>query len=179
MTRTLLRWPLEDGAGEPRQTIRRARIAIHSSILLMFLAPSHAADVSVFGAPWPATFGSAQLLAGAGTDFDDPVASDVLIAVLSISNTGGGPWNLKVALDGGLPQLPPGLAISLKRGGGSGEVGLSDGLAYRALTNDLQTFFSGAGDYDSVEILLRLDGLTVQVPPGLLSLGIRYAIEAP
>jgi hypothetical protein len=144
----------------------------------MLLAPAHAADLSVFGGPWSIAFGSADLQAGAGTDFNDPVVADVLVAVLSISNTGGASWSLKMALDGGPAQLPAGVAISLRRGGGSGEAGLSDGLAWRALTGDLQTFFSGAGDYGSVEILLRVDGLTVAAPPGLRSLGIRYSIEA-
>ncbi len=160
-----------------RRNARRARNAIHSAILLLLLASSRAADVQVLGGPWVRVLGAAHLEAGAGTDFRSPVVSDVLLAVLEISNTGGANWNLKIAL-GGAAQWPAGASIFLKRSGGSGEAGLSDGLGWRALTGELQPFFSGAGDYPGVEILLRVDGVSVQTPPGGYSLNIRYVLEA-
>jgi len=66
----------------------------------------------------------------------------------------------------------------VKRSGGLGESGIAEGTSYRTLTGDLQAFFSGAGDYESVQILLRLDGITVHTAPGSYSVAIRYAIEA-
>jgi hypothetical protein len=139
----------------------------------------YAADVTVLGGPWSMAVGASHLEAGAGTDFHSPVATDVLVAVLTIENTGGASWNLRIAREGNEMQWPSGVSVSLKRGGGSAEAGISDGLSYRALTSDAQPFFSGTGDYLSVEILLRLDGVTTQTPPGLYSLMIRYAIEVP
>lgn len=173
-----LRPPLEAGAGLRLRNVRRVRIAIHSAILLLHLAPSHAADVQVLGGPWSGLLGAAELEAGAGTNFRSPVVSDVLLAVLEISHTGGANWNLKIALvDPG--QWPAGVHVLLRRSGGSGEAGLSDGLAWRTLTGDLQSFFSGAGDYPGVEILLRVDGVSVLTPPGGYALNIRYVLEAP
>ena len=144
----------------------------------MLLASSHAADVQVLGGPSVSVLGAAHLEAGAGTDFRSPVVSDVLLAVLEISNTGGASWSLKIALDGPA-QWPAGVGIFLKRSGGSGEAGLSDGLGWRALTGDLQPFFSGAGDYPGVEILLRVDGVSVHTPPGGYALTLRYVLEVP
>src|SRR5205085_1383469 len=146
---------------------------------LFCVSVARAADVSVLGAPWSISIGPAQLQAGAGTHFLSPLASDVFVAVLAISNTGGAHWSLRIAREGNEAQWPAGVSVSLRRSGGSAEAGISDGLAYRTLTSDLQTFFSGTGDYASVEILLRLDGVNVQTPPGFYSLAIRYAVDAP
>lgn len=125
------------------------------------------------------SIGAAHLEAGAGTDFRSPIASDVFIAVLAITNTGGASWNLSIAREGNEMQWPAGVSIALRRSGGSAEAGIVDGLAFRTLTSDLQPFFSGNGDYASVEILLRLDGVSRQTPPGFYSLAIRYAVDAP
>jgi len=171
--------PREDGA-RGRGAPALARRAFRRSVMLLFcVSVARAADVSVLGGPWFMSIGTAHLEAGAGTDFLSPVASDVFIAVLAISNTGGANWSLRIAREGNEAQWPAGVSVSLRRGGGSAEAGISDGLTYRTLTSDLQPFFSGTGDYASVEILVRLDGVTVQTPPGFFSLAIRYAVEVP
>lgn len=144
----------------------------------MYLAPSLAADVQVLGGPWMYLAGAAQLESGAGSDFRSPLVSDVLFAVLEISNTGGASWSLEIASNASA-QWPAGVNILLRRSGGSGEAGLSDGLGWRALTPELQPFFSGAGDYAGVEILLRVDGVNLQIPPGAYSLNIRYVLATP
>ena len=123
--------------------------------------------------------GAPHLQAGAGTDFNSPVTSDVLIAVLAISNTGGASWTLQIAREGNEMQWPASVSVALKRSGGSAEAGISDGLSYQSLTSDPQTFFSGTGDYATVEIFLRLDGVTVSTPHESFSLTIRYSIEVP
>lgn len=170
MLRSVFLAPLEGGAGSRAPCI---------AILLTCISCAQAADVSVLGGPWSMSVGPAQLEAGAGTDFHSPVASEVLLAVLSISNTGGASWNLRIAREGNEAQWPSGVSVALKRSGGSAEAGISDGLSYRPVTSDPQFFFSGTGDYASVEILLRLDGVTVATPPGFFSLTIRYSIEVP
>jgi hypothetical protein len=151
----------------------------HAAILLVGISPVRAADLTVLGGPASLAVGVAQLEAGAGSDFRSPVATEVLVAVLTISNTGGASWNLSIAREGNELLWPAGMRVFLKRSGGSAEAGISDGLSYRALTTNLVPFFSGTGDYASVEILLMLDGVTIDTPPGLHSLTIRYAIEVP
>jgi hypothetical protein len=143
------------------------------------MSAARGADVTVLGGPWFMSIGAAHLEAGAGTDFLSPISSDVLVAVLAISNTGGANWNLRIAREGNEAQWPAGVQVSLRRSGGSAEAGITDGLTFRVLTSDLQPFFSGSGDYASVEILLRLDGVTTHTPPGFYSLAIRYAVEVP
>ncbi len=164
--------PLEAGAG-------RRHALVRSAFLLLCLSTARAADVAVSGGPVILTVGAAQLQAGPGTDFQSPVAIDVLVAVLDITNTGGGAWSLMVARDVNEAQWPSGVTISLRRSGGSTESGIDGGLSYHTLTGDEQPFFSGAGDYSNVVILLRLQGITTQTPPAIHSLSIRYVIEAP
>lgn len=169
MSLLFLRLPLLAGAGK--------RVAYAGAILFLAIQ-ARAADVSVLGVPWTLMVGTAHLQAGAGTEFESPIVSDVHLAFLSITNTGGASWNLRIARENAM-QWPDGVSILLKRSGGSGEAGLSDGLSYLALTSDPQAFFSGTGDYESVEILVRLDGITTATAAGLHSLTIRYAVEVP
>ena len=115
------------------------------------------------------TVRATDLAAAAGSDFRSPIETDVLLATLEISNTGGGAWSVKVAREGSETDWPLGVTVYLKR---------ADAGSYQALTPDLKTFFSGTGDYSNIEILLKLDGVTVQTAPRLYSLTIRYAIEA-
>jgi hypothetical protein len=124
------------------------------------------------------SIGAGDLQAGAGTDFASPLDVDVLVATLAIRNTGGGAWSVKVAREGNENDWPPGVTLAVKRSGGVDEAGITDGTSYRALSGDLQTFFNGAGDYHTIQILLRLEGLTVQTAPGAYNLTIRYAIES-
>jgi hypothetical protein len=149
------------------------------AILLLLLPAAHAADVAVLGGPWSPLVGAGHIQGGAGGDFASPVFDDVLIAVLSISNTGGAGWTLYVAREGNEALWPTSLSLSLKRGGGGGEAGISDGLTYRALTPGPQPFFAGAGDYAAVEIFARLEGVSVSLPPQYPSLRIRYALVVP
>ena len=170
MTTAALRSPLRALAG--------GRIAC-LAILFLASCPTPAADVSVLGVSWSLPIGAARLQAGAGTEFESPLVIDVHIAFLSITNTGGANWNLRISREISGGSWPGGVNVSLKRGGGSAEAGISSGLAYLVLSDDLQPFFSGTGDYESVEILLKLDGVTTQTAPGLHSLTIRYAVEVP
>ena len=154
-----------------------AAISWCATILLAILPSAHAADVAVLGGPWMPVAGALQLQGGAGGDFSSPVVTDAPIAVLSISNTSGADWILRIARETNEAQWPAGVSVWLRRGGGGGEAGISGGTAYHALTASLETFCSGSGDYATVEIFARLDGVSVQTPPGLYSLAIRYAIE--
>jgi len=150
-----------------------------SVMSLLATGVGRAADVSVLGAGWSQSAGVAQLQAGAGTEFNSPIASEVHIAFLSITNTGGASWVLRIAREDLASTWPDGVNIFLRRGGGSAEAGISSGLGYVALTDDLQAFFSGTGDYETVEILARLDGISTSTAPGVYSLKIRYAVEVP
>ncbi|MEJ0036551.1 MAG: hypothetical protein WDO68_10760 [Gammaproteobacteria bacterium] len=136
-----------------------------------------AADVTLSGGPWLRNVSRVDLDHGAGSDFRSPLDVDVLIATLSVSNTLGSNWSLRIACETNEAGWPPGLTIAVRRSGGWDESGLSDGTSYRALTPDLQTLFSGAGDYSTIQILMRVDGLSARMSPGSYELSIRYVIE--
>lgn len=155
----------------------RARSVVLGVLLAGFSAATAAADIGLSGGTWFRTIGVAQLEAGAGSDFVSPVDSDVMIATLTITNTYGAPWCVRVARTGNESDWPAGVMVAVRRRGGVEESGLVDGTSYRPLTSDLQTLFSGSGDYPSIQILLRLDGASVHTAPGPYTLAIRYDIE--
>lgn len=179
MSTSLALAPWEGGARWLAAVVPARRALLRGAILFFCMSTVHGADVTVLSGPWFMSIGSTHLEAGAGSEFLSPVSSDTFIAVLAISNTGGANWNLSIAREGNEAQWPAGVSISLRRSGGSAEAGIIDGLTFRALTSDLQPFFSGSGDYANVEILVRLDGVTTHTPPGFYSLAIRYAVEVP
>jgi hypothetical protein len=148
------------------------------AVLALSAVAAGAIDVQVSGAPWLKTLGAAQLEAGAGSDFASPVAEGESLTVLSISGTGGAAWNVQVALVGNPLEWPPGATLELRRVGGVGEAGIIDGLAYQTVTAEPQSFFSGTGNYDEVEILVRLSGFSVETGPGLYTIGIRFDVES-
>lgn len=157
-----------------RSFLRKAALC---ASMFVFSHTTPAADLMLSGGPWLTTVNRMDLQHGAGSDFSSPVATDVLIATLSVSATGGGNWSLLVARETNEGEWPPGLTIAVKRSGAWDESGLSDGISYRALTADLQTLCSGTGDYASIQILLRVDGLSVTTQPGSYALGIRYVVQ--
>lgn len=161
-----------------RVTSARAREALCRGVgVLLCISVAQAADLSVVGGPWSRSFGQAQLQAGAGTDFPAHLASDELVAMVSISNAEGASWSLHISRVGNEAQWPSDVSVSVKRSGGSGQAGISGGLGYQTLTSEPQLFFSGNGNYENIEILLRLEGVTVQAPPGFYSLAIQYEFQ--
>jgi hypothetical protein len=157
--------------------IVRAHSVVLGALLIGLSAATAAADIGLSGGTWFRTIGAPQLEAGAGTDFVSPVDADVMIATLAITNTGGAAWSVRVARTGSESDWPAGVMVAVRRRGGLDENGLVDGTSYRPLTSDLQTLFSGSGDYPNIQILLRLDGVSVHTVPGPYNLAIRYDIE--
>ena len=145
--------------------------------MLAPLATLSAPDIGLTGGPWNSTIDAGDLEAGAGSEFNSPVAIDVLVSTLAISGTGGGNWNVKVSLTGEGAEWLSGVSIAVKRGGDSDDNDISGGLTYRVLTSSPEVFFSGTGDYESIEILLRVEGFDIHARPDEYNLGIRYTIE--
>jgi len=153
-----------------------ARHALLGTVLLGFSAAIAAPTIGLAGGTWVRTIGAGQLQAGAGSDFNSPVDVDVPIATLAVSDTNGGGWTVKVARIGS--DWPSGVNVAIRLSGGSDERDIQDGKSYRPLTCDLQPLFRGSGDYSNIQILLRLDGVTVDTVPGAYTVAIRYEIEA-
>ena len=168
--------PQEDGASGCVARARTRRAFHRIAILLFFVSVSRAADVMVVPLSWTRSIGLLDLEGGAGSDFRSPVTSEVPIAEVGISNTGGATWSLRISREGNAAQWPNLVSVELKRSGGNGAGGISGGEGYQTLTDNAQELFSGTGDCDSVQILLRLDGVSVHTPPDFYSLLIKYEV---
>jgi len=168
--------PQEDGAGGWAARARTRRAFRRIASLLFFVTVSHAANLSVVPLSWNRSIGLSDLQFGAGTDFRSPVASDVVIAEMEISETGGANWSLRISRDSNAAPWPNGVIVEIKRSGGSGAGVINGGDGYQTLTDSAQELFSGTGDCNNVQILLRLDGVNVHTPPDFYSLQIRYEV---
>ena len=140
--------------------------------LLAQAATAVAADISVSGT-WLRTVDKNDLVAGTGTDLIHTIESSSAVATLAITNTGGAGWRVQVAR-ANATNWPPGVDIAVRRSGN--ESGVSGGTAYLTLADAAETFFEGTGDHASIEIQLRVDGMTVHTPPAPYSLLITYTI---
>lgn len=146
------------------------------AVLALASFAAGAADVQVSVEPWARSIGVAQLQAGAGSDIVSPVFADESLTLLSISGTNGAGWIVQVSLAGNPLTWPAGATLELRRVGGLNEAGIVDGLDYETVTLDSQSFFSGTGDYDGVEILVRLSGFDVETPPDDYTIGVQFHI---
>jgi hypothetical protein len=71
----------------------------------------------------------------------------------------------------------PDLDISVKVfGNGSGTGIMSGGASYLKVDTIDQSFFSGSGDKNSIEIQLELSGVSIQIPPDSYSTTIYYTV---
>ena len=175
MITAILRAPCENGGGGfPFDAVFRRGVAALFSWLL--IAHASAAELGVTPAVVSTQVGAAQLVAGAGSGFASPTLSDVPLATLIISNTNNANWELQIELDIGGLALPSGVSLWLKRGGGNAEQGIVGGLDYRQVSGGPVAFFSGSGDYASVELLLQVDGVTVDVPQDAYMPRLRYSL---
>jgi hypothetical protein len=154
------------------------RVALVGAALLLRAAAAVSADIDLSNAFWSAEIDAADLQAGPGSEFNSPVVADVLVSTLAISGTGGSSWSVKVSLEGESSEWLAGMSIAVKRSGDSAENAISGGMSYRALTGSPETFFSGAGDYDAIQILVRIDGVSAHTRPDEYNLAIRYTIES-
>jgi hypothetical protein len=119
----------------------------------------------VVGGSLSKTFSNADLVGGAGTDFENQwenSADELYLDIdgessswtISVSKTNG-PWN-------------PHLSVSIKRidNGLENNPTLAGGMSYLPLFDMSQIFYTGTGSASQVRHRFRLSGLSVQVPPG-------------
>jgi hypothetical protein len=154
------------------------RVALVGAALLLRAAAVLSADIDLSNAPWSAEIDAGDLQAGPGTEFNSPVVADVLVSTLAISGTGGSNWSVKVSLEGESSEWLSGMSIAVKRSGDAAESAIAGGVSYRVLTSSPETFFSGTGDYETIRILVRIDGVSAHTRPDEYNLAIRYTIES-
>lgn len=124
---------------------------------------------------WSETIDASDLQAGAGSDLIDTHESTADLVTIDISATAGN-WSLDVKkIDG---NWHPDLLLHAKRtSDGTGSGSISGGVAYQQIIDIDQSFFSGNGDRSSVNVQLKLTGVSIQVPPDVYTTTVYYTVS--
>lgn len=147
---------------------------ILSSLLIFSGGICWAISITVTG-DWPETIDSADLQAGAGSDLISTYESAADAVNIDISATVGD-WGLDVKkID---TNWHSDLHLYVKRtSDGSGSGSISGGDAYQEVTDTDQGFFSGNDDRSSINVQLRLTGVSIQVPPDTYTTAVYYTVS--
>jgi hypothetical protein len=130
---------------------------------LLAAAGGHALAFTVTGG-WTLPVGSAQLAGQAGSDFIPEQSSAANAVVIDVTGAllDTEPWFITVHRTDVL--WDPTLTLSTRRtsegvGGGT----ISGGSAYQTITLVAQSFFQGTGNRSSIQVQLRLGGISVTI----------------
>jgi hypothetical protein len=141
-------------------------------LLVGFVDMVSAADIDVVST-WSPTLNDSNLLDGAGTPLVAHIDSFPGAATLTISGAEGAHWQVQVARrDAG--NWPDGVEIEVKYSGNDATI--VGGTGYLTLSSGLQPFIEGTGNHATIDLQLRLRGLTLQHRAGGYHLAIDYQI---
>ena len=160
---------------------RRFKKIVVKSILLFsgfFIINSVMAGIIITGS-WSLSIGSTDLISGAGSDISNPFVS--LANQVSIEVTDARPfrddWRIDIHKSDAI--WPAGFRLFVMRTGdgtGHNKATISGGLSYLEISDTDQLFFLGAGNRSGIPIQLKLEGVSVQIPPGLYSTTVIYTV---
>ena len=126
---------------------------------------------------WSETINASDLQAGAGSNLISTYESVANAVSIDISGTAGISDNWRVDIKKVDSVWHNSLHLHVKRtsdGAGSGSV--SGGASYQEVTDIDQSFFSGNDDRSNINIQLKLDGVSIQVPPDNHTTTIYYTV---
>lgn len=125
---------------------------------------------------WADTIDASDLQGGPGSDLKSTYESD--LGTVDIFFTVGN-WTLVVSKPD-LPTWHGNLHLYVKKtsdGSGSGTIIPPGETAYQEITDTDLPFFSGSVDSSNINLRLKLEGVSIQVPPGTYTTKIYYTVS--
>ena len=145
---------------------------------LIFLGTKAWAIVSItVTGDWSETINASDLQAGAGSDLISTYESVSNTVSIDISGTAGVSDNWRVDIKKVDSVWHNSFHLYVKRtsdGAGAGSV--SGGASYQEVTDIDQSFFSGDNDRSNINVQLKLDGVSIQVPPDNYTTTIYFTV---
>ena len=124
---------------------------------------------------WAETIDASDLQAGAGSDLISTYESASNVGIVDISSTAGN-WALVIKKTD--TNWHGNFHLYVKRtSDGSGSGTISGGTAYQEITDLDQSFFSGSNDRSNINLQLKLEGVSIQVPPDVYTATIYYTVS--
>ncbi|MDB6056441.1 MAG: hypothetical protein JWO95_285 [Verrucomicrobiales bacterium] len=144
-------------------------------MLASLLSRATAADLVTSG-DWTRQINAADLSRGAGSHLISQHESPVGVTLVSVSNTSGGAWRLKVRRSGGLWHSNVGLRVR-RCGDGSGTGYVTGGEPYVDLSNIDAQICSGAGDRSYVSLQFEIVGVSTTLSPASYNTSVVFTLE--
>lgn len=122
---------------------------------------------------WSETIDALDLQAGAGSDLIDTYESasnEISIQIVSPAN-----WRVDVRKSD--ITWHSNFQLYVRRtSDGTGGGSISGGTTYQEVTDTDQSFFTGNKNRNSVDVQLRLTGVSIQIPPGTYTTTVYYTV---
>ena len=156
---------------------RPIEIALLLFIFLILAVPGAQAEIAItVSGDWYETIDKNDLQAGPGSDLESSHTSVSGQVTIDISGTSGpaDAWRVDVRkMDGNWNgSLQPYVRRTSDGSGGS----IVGGGSYQQVTDMDTSFFSGAGDVSGIQVQLRLDNVSIQIPPASYSTVLYYTV---
>ncbi|MDE2039906.1 MAG: hypothetical protein KGO96_09290 [Elusimicrobia bacterium] len=135
------------------------------------------ADVSVSGS-WSQTIGATALVSGPGSDLTASYVGGPSDIVLAVTINGNHSWNVNVRRVDSLWNQNLNLYVQRTSDGTAGSGQVSGGTAYQLVTASDQLFFSGTKSQSGFAVQVKLDGVSLQVPPADYSTTLTFTVVA-
>lgn len=154
--------------------MKRIGIGVILTIVFLVLAVDSLAITLRVTGSWSRTVDAGDLTGPPGSDLNPIQESTADQVLLSIRQTNAN-WNIYVLrID---TNWNSGLRLYVRRTSeGSGPGNVTAGLSYQEVTGTDQTFFSGYRQRQNINIQLRLEGISVQIPADTYSTTVYYTV---
>ena len=154
------------------KTSRKMRLWVAALVCLFTPFAALAGDILATGG-WTPTIDASDLTAGAGSDLAASYESATDATDLDMTVAG----NYRVDVRRNTATWDAALTLYVKRtSDGSGAGSISGGTAYLAVTTNNQEFFTGSLNRTNVTVQYQVDGLSIDVDPGMYNTTVSYTI---
>ncbi len=158
------------------------RVKISLCVLLFTLiiaeTTSPAPSITIVGADWSLTIDSSDLQSGAGSDLVssyENIDGDLSIDILGFTEQC---MNARVDVSKSDTNWHANFQLLVKRtsNGDNPQGWVSGGTTYQEITDTDQEFFTLSGNRSNITIQLRLNNVSVQIPPDTYTTTINYTV---
>jgi len=147
-------------------------------VLPLVLGGSASAAISIsLAGLWSETVDASDLAGGAGSNLISTYESASNQVSIDVSGTAGDSDTWRVDVKKTDTSWHSDLHLSLRRtSDGSGSGTIAGGASYQEATETFGEFFSGSGDRASINVQLKITGVSVNVPADSYSATVYYTV---
>jgi hypothetical protein len=141
---------------------------------VIFCSHIRAQDITVTGS-WSETIDGSDLQSGAGSDLIDTYESQSDQIIIDITGAGMDSWRVDVSkVDG---NWHGNFQLYVRRtSDGIGVGPINGGTTYQEVTDTDQSFFDSQQSRTDIHVQLKLEGVSIQIPPDTYSTTVYYTV---